>query len=217
MLGSLPCWLSAIVFVLVTQLSSAATLDVRVLDRNGEPVSGVAVYVLRPGLPQRSPPDAAIMDQVDKRFVPHMLVIQAGTEVQFPNSDTVAHHVYSFSHPNHFKLQMYKGNAHPPVLFEHSGLVTLGCNIHDNMLGFILVVATDTFAMTDAAGHAMLDVESPGDAEVRIWSPRFRDDEDLLSRDVELGHGDTSLEFVLGKSLRPPHDAESESISWTDY
>ena len=71
------------------------------------------------------PTASAVMDQRDMQFVPHLLVVQTGTSVEFPNSDTVAHHVYSFSNPNKFMLPMYKGDQHPPVTFEHSGVVSL--------------------------------------------------------------------------------------------
>ena len=92
-----------------TILASAALADgasVTVLDREGQPVADVAVFIETPGSGETKAPTgtSAVMDQVDQRFVPHVLVVQTGTEVEFPNSDTVAHHVYSFSHPNHFKL-----------------------------------------------------------------------------------------------------------------
>ena len=142
----------------LTVLSSPASADsvvVTVLDRDGKPVPGVAVFLESPELAARPVlQPSAVMDQHDKRFVPHLLVVQAGTSVEFPNSDTIAHHVYSFSYPNEFKLPIYKGDAYPPISFADSGVVILGCNVHDNMLGYILVVDTPVFAKTDAEGHA---------------------------------------------------------------
>ena len=98
--------------VLFAALMLAATssyggeVDVVVLDKDGQPVSDVAVYATRTDGRKQidSRAGSAVMDQVDRQFVPHLLVVQTGTSVEFPNSDTVAHHVYSFSHPNKFTL-----------------------------------------------------------------------------------------------------------------
>jgi plastocyanin len=164
-----------------------------------------------------APGTTAVMDQVDQRFVPHVLVVQTGTLVQFPNSDTIAHHVYSFSHPNHFKLPIYKGNAHAPVRFEEDGVVVLGCNIHDNMLAYIAVVDTPVFGKTGVDGAVVLDGELHEGDRVSIWSPRIRDDESKLSVLVTDGDLTSTFAFRLQKSLRPPHHETSESLSWSEY
>ncbi|HSG96754.1 MAG TPA: methylamine utilization protein [Woeseiaceae bacterium] len=199
--------------------ASAAHADelfVRVFSNDQKPVPGVAVFVRQQGS-QRAQPATGVMDQRDHRFVPHILIVQKGAVVEFPNSDVVAHHVYSFSKPNNFELPLYKGSPPDPVLFEHEGVVTLGCNIHDGMLGYIVVVDTDTFAMTDADGLARLKVD--GDAgrwEVNAWSPRIRDSRDPLVEVIEAGEPLTAT-FALQKKLRPAHDDQSESVSWDDY
>ncbi len=206
---------SLIAFGAMSHAVHAAVIDVQVLDRNGKPVSGVAVYVLPSGEPgdSASPGTSAVMDQVDVRFVPHLLVIQTGTSVSFPNTDTIAHHVYSFSNPNQFMLPIYKGNLHPPVTFEHSGVVTLGCNIHDNMLGYVLIVDTDAFRKTNSAGKATLPMEKDGEYEVVIWSPRLRDAGDSLSQSVIISDTESQIvRFDLAKRLRPVHDDESQTL-----
>ena len=195
----------------------AGEMRVTVLDNEGQPVPGVAVYV-EDATPSLAPTGtSAVMDQVDQRFVPHVLVVQTGTLVEFPNSDVVAHHVYSFSHPNHFKLPIYKGHAHAPVSFDENGLVVLGCNIHDHMLAYILVVDTPVFAITNDDGVAMLNAQHGKNATVSIWNPRIRDDADNLSVSVEAVDHDTSVAFNLVKPLRAPHHQHSKALSWTDY
>jgi plastocyanin len=195
----------------------AGEMRVTVLDNQGQPVAGVAVYV-EDATPSLAPTGtSAVMDQVDQRFVPHVLVVQTGTLVEFPNSDVVAHHVYSFSHPNHFKLPIYKGHAHAPVSFDENGLVVLGCNIHDHMLAYILVVDTPVFAITNDDGVAMLNAQHGKNATVSIWNPRIRDDADNLSVSVEAVDHDTSVAFNLVKPLRAPHHQHSKALSWTDY
>ena len=210
--------------LLVLMLSATAAygsdVDVIVVDRDGQPVADVAVYAVKLGGQHQTQSQTAraVMDQVDKQFVPHLLVVQTGTSVEFPNSDTVAHHVYSFSHPNKFMLPMYKGEQHPPVTFEHSGIVTLGCNIHDHMLGYILIVDSTTYTKTDWNGKASLSIDRPEDYEIKIWSPRIRDGVELLSKTVVMpGNSGSDVKFQLAKKLNPPHGRQSSSMSWSEY
>jgi plastocyanin len=201
----------------VSSAVSAEQTKVRVLDSEGSPVSGVAVYVRPIDTEMRSPPaEYAVMDQVDGRFEPHMLIVQVGTEVRFPNSDVVAHHVYSFSNPNDFILPLYKGDAHAPVTFEESGVVTLGCNIHDQMLGYILIVESDVFTMTDENGVAMLSIEKGSAAAIDIWSPRINAKRETLSQEISAEQPDEVV-FRLSRKLRPPHNSDSGALKWSDY
>ncbi len=209
-----------LVLVLSAASSFAGDIDVLVVDRDGQPVADVVVFATRVDgqAPRPTPTTVAVMDQVGKRFVPHQLVVQTGTPVRFPNSDTVAHHVYSFSHPNKFMLPMYKGEQHPPVTFEHSGVVVLGCNIHDHMLGYILVIDSTTFAKTDGSGKASLSLDRPQDYEIKIWSPRIRDGAELLSKMVLMSDTPGSdVKFQLAKKLNRPHGGQSDSMSWSEY
>lgn len=200
-------------------IAESADVVVSVVDRDANPVPGVVAYWRTPDVRRHTAPvgTTAVMDQVDTRFVPHVLVVQTGTSVQFPNSDTVAHHVYSFSHPNQFKLPIYKGDAHPPVTFSESGIVILGCNIHDNMLGYIVVVDTPAFGVTDETGTVRLTAMA-GPGELVIWSPRIRDGEESLARaTVATGSEPLRVDFRLEKALRPPFDEKTEALAWTDY
>jgi plastocyanin len=196
---------------------AANEVKVTVLDSKGEAVADVAVYAqfADPGeLP--APADYAVMDQVDTRFDPHILIVQSGTEVRFPNSDVVAHHVYSFSNPNDFMLPLYKGDAHAPVTFDESGIVTLGCNIHDQMLGYILVIDSNIFTKTDENGVAILSVGSVPLHAVTIWSPRINTKGETLSKPLSPEVGN-ELIFNLAGKLRPPHASESGALKWSDY
>lgn len=198
-------------------VAGANGITVTVTDREGKPVPDVAVFAESSTASSAPAGTRALMDQVGQRFVPHILVVQAGTEVDFPNSDTVAHHVYSFSHPNHFKLPIYKGHAHPPVRFEERGIVILGCNIHDHMLAYIVVVDSPVFAKTDSDGVAMLDAAPIDGMKVSIWSPRLRDDNENLTITIGDSGSGSALAFRLQKSLRPAHEDQSEVLSWSEY
>ena len=155
----------------------------------------------------------ALADSVQVGFVAPVLVVQKGTLVEFPNSDPIAHHVYSFSQPNDFQLPLYKGDVHEPIAFDHPGLVTLGCNIHDQMLAYILIVDGPVFGMTNEAGQVTLDSPASAGATVSIWSPRIRPRGETLTLDAS----NAEVVFQLQGRLRPPHDSERGGVEWSDY
>jgi plastocyanin len=142
----------------------------------------------------------AIIDQVNKTYVPHVSVVRTGTTINFPNSDRIHHQVYSFSPAKPFQLDLYAGSTNSHVLFDKPGLVVLGCNIHDRMLAFVVVVDTPWFAKTDAAGSARLDLP-PGHYSVRTWHP------DLVAaapvQRITVGDGPQALPVVLDLSGSP--------------
>lgn len=196
----------------------AQVIDVQVLDRSGDPVPDVAVFLAHEEFKSQPEParPLAVMDQVDTRFAPHLLIVQKGESVLFPNSDTVAHHVYSFSRPNNFVLPLYKGDPHQPVRFAYDGVVTIGCNIHDGMLAYILVVDSRFFATTDKNGKASFALnDAPPQFAVQIWSQRIRDDAAEQVQVVSAAPAD--IQFRLRKKLRPLHADVSSAIEWSDY
>jgi len=198
----------------------AETINVIVVDPSGTPVPEVVVFVEQDGAkPRSAAPASAVMDQRDKQFVPHVLVVQKGASVLFPNSDTIGHHVYSFSKPNNFVLPLYTGDPHDPVTFDHDGVVMLGCNIHDHMLGYIVVVDTDVFELTDESGSVLLNIaDSTTGYSVNIWSPRIRDGKQELIKRVDSPSTTVSkLTFVLQKKLRAPHHDPTEAVQWLEY
>jgi plastocyanin len=200
-------------------LSMAGELTVRVVGTDGKPVPQVAVFVKQAGIPTEvgRKPDSAVMDQRDKRFVPHLLIVEKGASVEFPNSDVIAHHVYSFSKPNNFVLPLYKGTPPDAVILDHDGVVTVGCNIHDSMLGFIVVVDTNIHGSTDVSGVASVSVDdTASNYEISIWSPRIRDSrEPLVQQFSVLPEG--GVIFTLKKSLRAAHVDQSGSVQWDEY
>lgn len=190
------------------------------MDSHGEPIERVAVKLTPPeGAPRARAAEPAVMDQREQRFDPHMLIVEAGTPVLFPNSDDVSHHVYSFSEAKRFELGLYKGNAYPPVVFDSPGIVVLGCNIHDGMLGYIVVVATPYFALTDARGVARIDAVPAGDYTLEIWTPRARPAGlPGPERLAVTADGTTRATARVSGRLAPEHDHESGAgLSWERY
>ncbi|MER2494211.1 methylamine utilization protein [Catenovulum sediminis] len=153
----------------------------KIVDQYNQPLANVVVGFTHAD--NKSPANyLAIMDQVDKQFVPHVLIIDEGQRVQFPNSDNIRHHVYSFSKAKPFEIKLYSGTPSNPVQFNDSGLVALGCNIHDQMIGYIYVRPTNERAILS---NQLGEVEIPKLSEVQIWHPKQQGRVDTRQR-IEL-------------------------------
>ena len=153
----------------------AASVQVDVQDAAGQPLGGAVVFLESAEARRLVKPLAEQeMSQENKQFVPEVRVLTVGTELRFPNRDTVRHHVYSFSPAKKFELKLYTGTPATPVRFDQPGVVVLGCNIHDQMVGWILVLETPYFAQTPAtAGKASMGEVPPGRYRLRAWHPRL--------------------------------------------
>jgi plastocyanin len=182
-------------------VTTAASLRLTLTDQDNQPVADAVMYVLTiDGQPQSSVPQSVEVDQVNEMFVPHVRAITIGSLVSFPNSDHIRHHVYSFSAAKTFEVPLYIGIPADPVLFDKAGLVTLGCNIHDHMLGYILVLDTPWFAEIDA-GAGRIDNLPAGELAVVIWHPRLADEE-LIQRTLIVG-ADENVSLAVQAELRP--------------
>src|SRR5207248_613010 len=152
-------------------LTSAGTIVVEVRDPKAAPLLDAVVYAVPEGREMAPAARAAVMDQKNKTCIPHVLPRQVGTSVKFPNSDDIQHQVYSFSPAKTFTLPLYKGTPANPIVFTAPGVVTLGCNIHDTMNGYIVVVETPYFEKAEASGRIELRNLPSGKYVVRVWHP----------------------------------------------
>ena len=194
----------AVLLCALAARAPAATLVIHVLTDEGRALPG-AVVTARPveGPARHAPAVHAVMDQVNRAFEPDLLIVPVGSSVSFPNSDSVSHQIYSFSAAKRFQLPLYRGKPYPPVLFDQPGIVTLGCNIHDQMLAYVLVTDAPYFGRTDEAGSWSAEV-AHGRYRVTIWHPRLRDEAADLERDLTVGDADRAeLTLRLAKPLRP--------------
>lgn len=170
----------------VVQLHSAA----------GRPLADAVVAVQIDGKGAKTGPQTtAQMAQRAREFEPHVLVVQTGTAVSFPNFDTVRHHVYSFSATKTFDIKLYAGTPANPVLFDSAGVATLGCNIHDRMSAHIVVVDTPTFAKSDATGAATFDLPA-GNHVLLFWHAKLGANA-LQSKPLSVGKGAGRTELTL--------------------
>lgn len=165
---------------LVSNAESSAQLalpyEVLVSDSQGKPVKNVVVEFHSTTQTTQLTDKIATMDQIDQQFRPHILVIEKGTLVSFPNSDNIKHQIYSFSKAKSFEQGLYEQMQATPIKFETSGTVDLGCNIHDWMLGYIYVADSHYFAKTNDKGKVELSIPISIDS-VSIWHPRMREDD----------------------------------------
>jgi plastocyanin len=196
---------------------SAADLSVTVVGRDGRGVDEVVVTAMSTAanIGSSPAPRAAVMDQKNLAFLPRVLVVAAGTRVEFPNNDSVSHQVYSFSEAKHFQLPLYKGQVHPPITFDRPGLVVLGCNIHDAMVGYIYVTDASYFGTTEAGGSLHLKGLPAGDYRVAIWSPFIADAPESLIRTVHVdGNEPATTRVQLNLALRPLPEPKPHRRDW---
>ncbi len=147
----------------------AAPVEVHVAGADGRPLAG-AVVMLESNDARASvkPMPQAEIAQVDKHFVPAVSVVTVGTPVAFPNRDTVRHHVYSFSQAKRFEIKLYVGTPAAPVVFDKPGIAVLGCNIHDQMAAWVVVVDTPWHGRTGNDGRWAVDAPA-GTYRLRTW------------------------------------------------
>ncbi len=170
-----------LVLVLLAALAApcarAADLQVTLHTGKGQPIRDAVITYY----PQDAAPTSAIrfdwpyrMAQQNLQFDPFVLVAPVGSTVAFPNRDTVRHQVYSFSPAKSFELKLYGREETRTVKFDRVGVIALGCNIHDSMVGFIKVVDTPYAAKTDAKGQATLRGLPGGSGALKVWHPYMK-------------------------------------------
>jgi plastocyanin len=186
----------------------AGDVSAVVRDQKDQPVEDAVVSAVpedRAAMPPARP-GREVVDQINMEFVPAVKPIVVGSPVYFPNKDNVRHHVYSFSPAKRFELPLYAGTPADPVVFDRPGIVTIGCNIHDWMIGYIYVADTPHLGRTGADGRARLASLPAGRYVLRVWHPRMELPEDSTRRPVSLdraGTVDLAWQVTLKLPLRP--------------
>jgi len=193
----------------------ADELTVRVLLADGtSPVADAVVYINDGSKPS---PVRSEVSQKNRMFHPHVLILPAGSSVDFPNRDNTQHHVYSFSPAKTFNLELYADKPEAPVVFDQPGIVELGCNIHDPMQAFIVVADTRAIGQTNEQGEVTLaldfgDAQAPVSLSLNIWHPRLPDNTRPLVRKIDAANiannviETISIELTPEPSLEGPMD-----------
>ena len=169
--------------------AGAADLAAIVRDGSGSPVADAVIHAVPAGpsaAAAAAAPASAVVDQVNAQFAPFVTPVQAGANVTITNADPYGHNLYSVSEARAFNLPVSRDVA-VQIVFDQPGVVVLGCNIHDWMVAYLLVLETPHFAVTSAQGSAVLRNLPPGSYRVSVWHPGLREDMPPQTVDVTEG------------------------------
>ncbi|WP_210797893.1 methylamine utilization protein [Pseudoalteromonas ostreae] len=185
--------LFAMVLLCIVLENNAAVITINDQSQQGQ---ANAVVWLTPNtrLDATSDEQTFTMAQKDRQFTPHILVVEQNSQVEFPNADSIMHHVYSFSKSKSFELKLYREQPQAPITFDKTGVVELGCNIHDWMLGYIVVVDSPFYGITNDQGQLSLDVPQ-GDYTLNVWHEGFSDISSTESQALVIANNDVSYQL----------------------
>jgi len=197
--GAIPSWAQA----------PPVTAQVQIVKRTGNQTIGasnaadasdVVVWLSPLEHAEEPPADRAPIPQMiqrDKTFEPHILVVQAGTIVQFPNKDPFFHNVFSLFNGKRFDLGLYEAGSGRTVRFDRAGVSFLFCNIHEEMSAVIVAVDTPYFGLSDRTGHLTIPRVPDGHYQMHVWYERsLAEDLKVLDRTVTVSSSARNLETI---------------------
>ena len=174
--------------------SPASLVQGRVVVKGAKSNADVVVTLEAPGLKLAPPAEPLHIDQKGFRFLPHVTVLQTGSTVRFLNNDPEPHNVYSPE--GRYNLGTWPTGDTRDYTFKKPGIYTQLCNIHPDMLAYVVVVDTPHFAVSDATGAFLIRNVPPGKYRLVAWHEK----KDGLEQDVEVVAGKPlKLDLVLEK------------------
>ena len=194
--------LFALVLALAATRLAAGTVVVTVKDDKGQPVADTVVSLVPLDSAAAAvplPAEPAVVSQQGEEFTPYVTAVVVGTRVSFPNRDKIHHQIYSESPAKPFAIPLHGPGAEQTLVFDQPGIVVLGCNIHDAMSAYVVVLATPHFLKTPAEGTARLADVPPGRYRLDVWHPRLKGDP---RRDIVVT-ADTAATQSISVSLKP--------------
>lgn len=169
--------------------------------KKSDDASGVIVYVT--GYTETAPAQVAVLDQENKEFNPRLLPIVAGQTVSFPNQDRFYHNVFSVAQAQAFDLGQYKSSETPRTQrFDKPGLIPVYCNIHPQMISYLVVLENRAFAVTGPDGSFELHGVHAGPVAVNAWAPGAQ----RATQQMELAPGaeaSVTLEIARTQAILP--------------
>jgi plastocyanin len=186
--------------LLLAGASLAGEIKGKVSVQGIKSAENIAVYVdVIPGAKFEAPTTKPVMDQAKMTFVPHVMVVQVGTTVEFLNSDPVGHNVYWPSISGNKKLAHNMGTwpkgERKGFQFNDAGVAPLLCNVHPEMSGYIVVSPTPYFALTDKNGDFEIKNVPAGKYTLKTWSEEGK----VTTQTVEVGAGTVTADLAVKK------------------
>lgn len=197
----------------------ALELEIKVYNPLKAPIKNIVVYLEKNDGEFLGKTEKTIeIKQVNKSFAPYISVIQSGNTVLFHNQDDITHHIYSPIGENKFAFKIKSGQQKTMDSFTHTGEVTMGCNIHDWMSGYLLILDTPYFDKTNEQGVALLKIENTGDYKVTIWHPQMNEPNHRITQNISLT-SDQKLAITLTQAMSPlPEQKNDDDFDFlSDY
>lgn len=213
-------WFVAVLALTAAAAAGAADLNVRIADDHGKAVADAVVTVLPQGDPKgaavRATPSTRTIDQKNLTFIPYIEIFRPGDKVVFRNSDKTRHHVYSFSPVKAFEFVLAPGESSPPLVLDKSGVIAVGCNIHDMMITYLYVSDAPWIAHSGANGQVVFHDLPAGPYNVRVWQPRLRPNKPDLAQSMTLVGASEAKALTFNLQLLPDsrHEFDREHTSY---
>lgn len=186
------CPLLLLTALFYSSFTYAQQVKVKVVDPLSNGVEQLVVYLtpLKPSADLALNTKPLIIYQKNKAFTPYVTVAQKGQKLSFHNQDDITHHIYSVAGKNRFSFKIKAGKEKVSPRLAHTGEVAMGCNIHDWMSGYVLVVDTPYYSQTDHNGVAHLEVVADGEYRLVIWHPQLATKNYQLEQIISLPNND---------------------------
>ncbi len=161
-------------------------------------------------------PIHAVLQQKNKTFEPHFVVITKGSTVEFPNRDPWFHNVFSLFNGKRFDLGLYEAGSSRTVHFDREGVSYIFCNIHPEMSAVVVVLASPYFSVPGKSGEFSIGPVPPGKYMLHVWSENALPPSlQALSREIELTDAPRSVGTIPIHATKPP--AQHKNKYGQDY
>ena len=196
----------------------AGELVVTVLNIDKHPIKDIVVTVTpQDSNKSRGKLSAIEIKQKDKAFLPYINVIQQGQKVIFSNMDDITHHIFSASREQRFSFKLHAGKQRDHIKFTKPGQIPMGCNIHDWMSGYLLVVDTPYFSKTDANGIVRFKLEEIGQATIKIMHPQLTETKSNTTKNISLDGRSQHVSIELKENFVDiPQQQSGEDFDFLD-
>lgn len=159
-----------------------------------------------------------VIGQHGKSFSPYISVSQVKTKINFVNQDDITHHIYSAGSDNKFSFKIRAGQTNSLTSFDNTSEIAMGCNIHDWMSGYLLVVDTPYFGKTNEQGQVSFEISKQGKYNVVVWHPQMEEDNNRIIHDeVITANSNYTYKLTSEMSEIPMQKSDDDFDFLSDY